>query len=542
MRKLTVICVIMTLFLQVFSGTVAYGEGEPEQTAANNIVVDRYELSDSKTTISEDDEVNIRLYCTNISGAAIAPPIRATIDSSSSFSGGSTITSDLYTEELPGDESTASKYFMVKYKGSGKEIKIKFTYKIGDKYYAEEESFDISEAEPTGTGGGDNGGGGSVDPSRYTPRLGTATGDIPVITAGSLEDIKFTIKNNSIYQAKNITMTLKMADDAKAPTVMDNMEARQIVDRISGDESKEVTFSVRTKKTAPEGTYAMNLTYQFQGAYGGDFEKTETVYIKIRNSNTYPKLVVNNIAVKQAEDSSGTINLELKIKNMGDLAAKDIKFTLKGLKSGGFTAHNSTDVKFLEKISGNATGAVVYSLMPPTAAAEGSNDLSVKMDYKDESGNTYTEENQIFLPAGEGDATRPSIGFENISAPDYALGANESFDIKLDLKNNGGTAAKNIKVSLTSDKEIVTKSMSPVYIEKLDAQTGKTISFNLFATEEAVTKNYPIAISIEYEDAFGQKYNASQYVGAYVENGSSKTVPRIIVNKYSIEQIGRAHV
>ena len=171
----------------------------------------------------------------------------------------------------------------------------------------------------------------------------------------------------------------------------------------------------------------------------------------------------------------------------------------------------------------------------PASGAAASNELSAKIEYEDAAGTKYTETNQIFIPAGEGEDTKPDIAFEKIVSPQTALSANADFSISLDLKNNGGATAKNIKVSLTTEAGIITKSMNPVYLSSLDAKATKNISFKLFAADDAATKNFPIALNVEYEDIFGVKYNATQYVGVFVENDTGKTVPRIIIDNYSMD-------
>lgn len=377
-----------------------------------------------------------------------------------------------------------------------------------------------------------------IDTSKYVPKLSTPIGnDIPLISAGQTATVTYNIRNSSYYQAKEITVLLKMVDDTKTPLVLENFDLRQRIDILIKDQEKPVSFDVKILESAPEGLYAFKLVYQFQNVFDNTYETSETVYIRVQNTNIKPTLAVDNIALKPdaSNAQSGIASLELTIKNIGTLAAKDIKITLGGLKSGGFTTYNSSNIQYLNRVAGNSSGVVSYRLMLPSGAVAGSNELTARMEYKDDAGTEYTIDNQIFVPAGENGDTKPSIAFEKIVSPQNALSAGKDFEITLDLKNNGGVAARSLKVSLATGGEIITKSMNPVYIDKLDSKAAHTVTFKLFAADEAVTKNYPVAINIEYEDIFGTKYNASQYVGVFIENGSGKTVPRIIVDKYSLE-------
>lgn len=526
MKRLTVFCMILLLCLQAFSGTVVFGATSP------NLKI-TYELPGGESELFEGDQFSLTLKYMNQSDKDITDLKVDLKNDASSFSSFFPNPIPLI-DKLASSEGNSFKLPQFTYNGKGKYLTLRFTYKLGGVDTTEDYSIYISEAHSSDTS---SGGSGSTNTQELKPKLGTASGNsIPTITAGNAQTVTFPVKNSSIYLAKNIKMTLKMADSdiGKAPLVLEDLDLRQTVDLINGNDVVPVTFNIRILQSAPAGLYTMNLNYEYSSAYGYDFSSSETVYIRVKNDNTGPKLTVDNVSVNQSASDSSGINLDLRIKNIGSLSAKDIKVTLKGLKSGGFTTYNSTDV-YLDKIDGNKFSAVTYKLQLPAGAAAGSNELSVKMDYKDSSGTVYSDENQIFVPVGEGKDSKPSIVFDKIVSPKEVLTANKDFSIAMDLKNNGGTAAKNIKVSLISDKEIITKSLSPVYLDTLDSKAVKTVEFKLFATDEAATRNYPLAVNIEYEDLYGNKYTASQYVGVYIENGTTKTVPKIIIDKYSID-------
>ncbi|HEX2944760.1 MAG TPA: CARDB domain-containing protein [Clostridia bacterium] len=526
MRKLIVVFMALMLCLQVFSGSVVFGaEGD------NRLSVS---FTQTENDIDPGDSVSVRLNCTNISAETITD-LYADISSGSSFTqvveGKTTKLADTL---LAAGEVNNAPYIQLKYLGTGDNLNVTFSYKVSGVSQTEDVNLHVLGVNQKDTGSTPSS---PVDTSKYTPKLeNTNSTSIPSITAGNTQRLNFTIKNNSIYQARNVKISLKMADEAKAPLVLDNFDLRQRVDYINGNESKDISFDIGILAGAPEGLYALKLNYDYENAYNDPpFSTSETVYIRVRNDNANPKLTVNSVAVRQDEKSKDSIFLDLSVRNLGKLAARDVKVTLQGLKSGGFTTYNSTDIKYVDTINGGGSETVSYQLRMPASGAAGSNELSVKMEYHDTTGNSFSEQNQIFVPAGEGEGSRPDISFDKIASPQSALGTGEEFTVGLDLKNNGGAGARNIKVSLAADAALIIKSMNPVYVDKLGANGSKNISFKLFAADDAVTKNYPIAINVEYEDAFGTKYTAAQYIGAYVESNSGKSVPRIIIDNYSME-------
>jgi len=526
MRKLTVILITLMLCLQVFSGTVTYG------AAGDNLKIWGYDTGDS--SIKKNEGFYLTLSLENLNASDITD-LYVDIDLSSDFYGEASNTNFFVKPLISADaQPTFKSDSKLVYKGTGNLLILNFKYKIGPTEYTESHTIYIKEAKPDD--GKDNTPKTPTDTTKYVPKLSNVnSASIPVITAGSSYKLKYSIKNESDYYAKDVNISLTMVDESKAPLVFSNFVLKKYVEKIPADSTENITFDINVLKTAPEGVYALKLNYDFKNAYGDPFSTSETVYIRIENNNVAPRLTVENVSLKQSEDKSDVVLLELKVRNLGTLTAEDVKVTLGGLKSGGFTTYNSTDVKFAGNISGNGSKTVSYQLLMPTSGAAASNELSAKIEYKDPAGTAYTETNQIFIPAGGEEGVRPDIAFEKIVSPQAALSPKADFSISFDLKNNGGAKAKNIKVSLTTEAGIITKSMNPVYVSSLDAKAAKNISFKLFAADDAATKNYPVALNVEYEDIFGVKYNATQYVGVFVENSTGKTVPRIIIENYSMD-------
>lgn len=91
---------------------------------------------------------------------------------------------------------------------------------------------------------------------------------------------------------------------------------------------------------------------------------------------------------------------------------------------------------------------------------------------------------------------------------------------------------------MNTEKDIICKSLNINTIGKLSKDQPKRVEFELYATTDAVTRNYPIQINVDYENGVGEKKvknNITQYVGVYVNRGSGRGTPRIIVDRYNIE-------
>jgi len=391
-----------------------------------------------------------------------------------------------------------------------------------------------------------------IDLEAINPHLSVvSSGEMPAFRAGSSATLPLSIKNNSSYTAKNVKITIEPQDDTDFPFVFNQLNLSKTVDSISGSTTKEVVFEFDVDPYAKEGIYGFKLNYNYANTYGNAYTSSEYIYIKIINQNTPPKLTVSSISLNPQTITPGDkVDLKFRVKNIGTLGAQDVKIILTGLRSDGFTVNNSTDVKYITSIDAGKDTYVAYSLAASNSIAGGNHILEVKMEYKDKKGNSYTEVNQVFLPVGKSSEGKPGIGITNIKYPEGTLSPEDTFNVSFDIVNSGDGKAENLKVTLSTDREIFPKSLSTIVIKSLDKGEKKSVSFTLGIMKDTATKNYPIGINVEYDEHQGDnvvKDSIIQYVGVYVENNKSdeedededkdenKSVPKIIVDNYSFE-------
>jgi len=64
----------------------------------------------------------------------------------------------------------------------------------------------------------------------------------------------------------------------------------------------------------------------------------------------------------------------------------------------------------------------------------------------------------------------------------------------------GTKELSDLKVSVTAENGIICKSQSITVVDSLKVGEKKSFEFLFTALTDAVTKNYPIAINVEYDD------------------------------------------
>lgn len=389
------------------------------------------------------------------------------------------------------------------------------------------------------------------DTTKLTPKIIAAPEwAMPTVMAGTTTEITVPILNNSSYKATKISISPQLSGEDKFPIEVERLIYTELIDKIEKEGGRgEVTFKFKIKPTAIEGVYPIELKMEYENEFQDTFSSSDKIYIKVQNTNTVPRLIISNTSTSSGIVKQGQqFNLDIKIQNLGSMDAKDVKVYLKGLKSDGIFHFGTADLKYIPQIKGRESQNITYTLQSSNDISEGNHELGLKIEYVDALNKVYTEESQVFLPVKEDKDAKersPFISFANVAAPTGKMGINEDFTVAMDVKNTGGGTARNVKIVLASDKEIIPKTLGTQAIPKLEKGQSHRISFTLSATSEAVTKNYPIAINVEYEEIDKDKtlkHNAVQYVGAYVENlekqnegKNSKSVPKIILQQYSVD-------
>lgn len=128
----------------------------------------------------------------------------------------------------------------------------------------------------------------------------------------------------------------------------------------------------------------------------------------------------------------------------------------------------------------------------------------------------------------------------SVPAPGTPVQAGSGFSVAASFQNIGTGAARNIKVSASSDKFVMLGSQTKVIASlKPGAQSPLTLSFD--ADESVATGSYSIPLSMSYVDETGRALSGNGLIGIKVVNAaklgieSLKTTPDIPVNEGSVQ-------
>jgi len=403
------------------------------------------------------------------------------------------------------------------------------------------------------------------DTRESQPILTIANTAMPIATAGYPFTLFLTISNTTFHYAKDITITPEYAGSGSSPFQFSTMKQSAFIAELKGYESSQVELKYNIAPNTPEGVYPLLIKFHysnvFDDEYGRGGEISELIHIKIENSGSQPTLRITGIDTPIGGLQAGEVSaVSLGIKNYGNLTAVDTKITIENLGNGSFALQGATNPFYAGNISGGKDYALDLKLAVPENAETGSYDLKIKIEYKDHTGNTYTEQQQLFLNVVGKETPSPTptptpipllseLQLKNITAPSRAIQVDEDFNISLDLANTGEAKLYNVKISLGSDGVIIPKSAPIKAYPVLEPGKSHSLTFTFAPTREAVTRNYPISIQVDYEiEQNGERKPQSlvQYTGVLVSNPvkeedeekpepTPKTVPKIIIDTYSTE-------
>lgn len=375
-----------------------------------------------------------------------------------------------------------------------------------------------------------------VDTEKYSPKIVIANNvDIPTGSAGSKITYSLPIKNIGIYSARNIVVSPIL--DESIPFQIETMNMSQTIESLLPNEAKELKFNFTVSSSAQIKNYPIKFKIEFYNYSNDYYTSTETGYIKIVSGGKLPSLSLESVSTNPTPVQAGEdFKLNITLKNNGSATAKDVSVTLLGLSNDGASIIGSSNKQTTATILSRGTTIITYNLTASSKIAVGVNSLKVKIEYKDAQNTAFSEELEFFYNV-QGSSNPTNVELKNIVSPNGSLSPGNDAVVSFDVVNTGLSDAKNVKVNLSTDSLIVPKSLNTIFIPTLKKGESKKVEFKLFISDEATTKNYPVAINVEYEDGSGtnSKQSAMQYIGLYVESESGKTVPRLIIDKYSLE-------
>ncbi len=525
LKKITaisLICLILLLQLFMVASPV---------TAAQD--VDLVGYSANKATIRSGDEFMMFL---RVAHKADISNIYISIDSGSSFSM-KNYDSDSYipVDEVINETTVMTDACDYNYNGGSNKLQVTIKYTTPSGTYFQTDFVTISEAIPDGA---DTPKTPSTpdDTTKNAPKIQIVENSaIPSGQAGAEITYTLPLKNTSIYYARNIVIS-PVFDDS-APITIEAMNLSQTLDALQPKETKSVKFTFKISSGGAPKTYPIKFNLQYYNASGDYFSNTETGYLKTIEGSQLPRLDLKTVSTNPSPVLPGKdFKLDVALENNGALSAKNVTVTLLGLKNDGASIIGNTNKKNQAIIYSGKSAIFSFNLFASSKIETGVNSLKVKVDYSDNSGLVYSDEIEFFYSVVS-ENSHTNVELKNIVSQETTLAPGDSAAVSFDVANTGSSDARNVKVTVSADKELIPRTQNTIIIPLLKKGESKNVQFQLYVSDEATTKNYAVSLNVEYDapvDGNVTKQTIMQYVGLNVENTTGKSVPRLIIDKYSV--------
>ena len=376
--------------------------------------------------------------------------------------------------------------------------------------------------------------------SLLQPIIGVKDMDIPTIDPGKSRTITL-----NLHAIGNHAYDVVVVPKFNEPLTSNNLTNSVTIGNMNQNSTKSIKLDIAVSENAQPGNYPIELSfsYSYLPSYYGDRVSgtyTEVVYIRVSGRTTTPKLLISKVSTAPEVILPGQdVKLNVLFENKGSREANNVNIRLDGLNSdGGFYIGSGTDLQYLNRVPGDMISSLVFDLKAATNIQRGTHELELVFKYGE-----VEEKQKIYLIVGGSNSYSSNLLIENLEHPTAGVAPNRDFELKFDLRNNSDSDAVNILVKAeSSDPVVVPKSTSIMKINSLPAGETENLSFIFTPTEDSITRNYPINITVEYEDDFNQgddyKHTINQYVGIYVVNNDStdiKSKPKLIIDKYSFQ-------
>ncbi|MBR1444232.1 MAG: hypothetical protein IJ583_11965 [Firmicutes bacterium] len=409
-----------------------------------------------------------------------------------------------------------------------------------------------------------------------TPSLKMANDGMYDFKPGEKREIEITIRNVSSFYAYNILVQAKPKDD-KVPLKFNFVENSNIKYTLQNGTSFVVKMEVDVDENAAGGTYALDLNYAYNAKSKSSFNGSDSIYIRVNSDDIVPNISFGNFSSDRANvNAGGKITVIGSVENIGKSDVKNLKIEVSDLSAENISLSGGSNSFYRQTFQKGQRENVSFIFSTNKNLATGSYPVTFKMSYKDAklSEKDYTYECKYYINVtgkkeneDDDDEKTGDIVVTGMNEPSGRFEVGTEFTAGITIRNTGTKDAKNIKVSTKADEEgaIVPTSSSVLQLSTLKVNEGHSFDFKFKATSKALTLNYSIPITVEYEsgkkdkDGVTEKISFVQYVCVNIvnskkdeeerkkeekekeekEDGKEKKVstPKIIVSKYETNPI-----
>ena len=344
----------------------------------------------------------------------------------------------------------------------------------------------------------------------------------PVANAGQQVSVVLPVVNMGRTRVKNAVVTPQISSDAsKWPFEIETSNYTQTIDRLPGTDDggtdmerrRELTWILKTRKDAPSGY----MPLVFDVTYEKDDKSLKTIqlttYVKVvgttgkaaDGTTSTPRVIVTGFSTDPEVVHAGeTFTLTLHMQNTSKATAvKNMLFDIQAASestdttyvAAAFLPTAGSSTIFVDKIAAGATKDISMELEARSDLAQKPYVVNVKMDYEDESVNSYQNTASVSIPVRQ----EARVDISSVEVMPETLEVGGEANVMFSIYNIGKTKLYNTSVKFVADSV----SGGDTYLGNIDP--GATGNVDAYLTGAAATMDDgTVKIQITYEDESGE--------------------------------------
>ncbi|MEF8856423.1 MAG: COG1361 S-layer family protein [Haloplanus sp.] len=333
------------------------------------------------------------------------------------------------------------------------------------------------------------------------------------------------------FESAGVTPGAAMATTARfeaASAPVDIRTGEQSVGTVAPNSQRQVPLEIEVAENAQPGTYRIPVDMEFQYVRRASIERDEH-YITRRDTDVRTYITVRvdesvRLGIESVTGENLRANEEgrvsVTLRNEGTETASKAELAMQGTDQ----LTPRTNGVALGTLEPNETGTATFRVAVADIETAGTYATPFQLRYED--GNGVVRESAVRT----GRVTIEDAPTFDLSATTRDLYVDSTGGVTLSVTNTGDHPVRNARAVLHPAEPFSPLSTSAT-LGTLDPGETATAQFKLEVADRAIAQDYPLAFTVEYDDAYGETVESDRYtvpadVGPEMtfETSSSSTV------------------
>lgn len=355
---------------------------------------------------------------------------------------------------------------------------------------------------------------------------------------GNKTSIDFTVKNEGEITAKSVYLKMNFGEGIEEGYTAKDIKIGDLTS--GGKKTISLPISILSTATAGRKTFTANFTYKTID--GEEIKSSYNIYVNLTSTTVAtqtPKLRIDNVDYKEGLKPGSKFKLSVDLNNVGGALAKNISVAVDetSIDSTGILKEFYTNGISVVNMSSGITKSVSLPLSVSKYATGGMKAVKLVVTYNDESGNSYTLNETVYIDVNASTTVvgSPNIIINNVSQFPEQPVAGGKVEVSFDLENKSNVDVSELKITtegLTTTTFIPIESEPYQYYEKLKGGEKIRVKIPLKVSDDIVEGLNNIIVKYTYTGGEGTATIPVRDV-QNEEGGISK--PKLIVSQYTTD-------